>query len=536
MSQPIDQLIIAVKIEEGSDLEDLYNILSSIQQTGGRIEVVFPQMVTQNDFTGLLMSFESLKKQFDEIKQIFPEWEEKFNKLFKDWLHELDMEVISALLADSLSLQGKIEGIELTSKQMSDKIDELIKAFGNIEISDEQLRDLVEQFSDFLKEDLDDLWNKIKINLDLIYKDMATFSQSEDIKEKLNILLERVGEDLMSEVAWAYTAYLYAEGAEREIKNRFTNQGLRIAMGQVIIEKLKEFKNDLDDNLRKVFDEKIGELDEVLQATLDQVAEDLRGENLTVPIQELREEIAALSDGFKGMDMFLGDKIGEVLILLNNLREDVAEEEDLRKEFEDIPEGLSKSALFRGIREGRIVFPGATGATGEGLAAFMKTLALRMLGGAAPPQTPEEFERLGFLRQLINVSKPEELEQLSEIFGLGEIERASESKDDPLVRRLIEAFQTDIDFKELFKIKNDTREIREVIIDAEKNMIDNLNKVIGELGRIKETAIETKASMNRSEKLLREDIKPSVNFIKAKLMPESPEEKNIKKDEKGKLT
>jgi hypothetical protein len=53
MSSPIDELLISVGIEEGSNLEELHNMLQEIQAGGGRIEVEIADLPTRGQITAI---------------------------------------------------------------------------------------------------------------------------------------------------------------------------------------------------------------------------------------------------------------------------------------------------------------------------------------------------------------------------------------------------------------------------------------------------------------------------------------------------
>ena len=149
MSLPMDEMLISVEIEQGSKLEELYNMLKDLQQAGGKIkleipdeeieEIALPIRIVSERIKGLLEVLKSLTTKFpeliDELKKLanetlqeikdfindFVEWGNKLRYDLNDRLKKILNGVATVKKQTSKTITGELD------TDLSNKVDDILK-------------------------------------------------------------------------------------------------------------------------------------------------------------------------------------------------------------------------------------------------------------------------------------------------------------------------------------------------------------------------------------------------------------------------
>jgi len=149
MSLPMDEMLISVEIEQGSKLEELYNMLKDLQQAGGKIkleipdeeieEIALPIRIVSERIKGLLEVLKSLTTKFpeliDELKKLADETLQEIKDFINDfveWGNELKRDIFDRLkkILNDVAAVKKQTSKTITGEldtDLSNKVDDILK-------------------------------------------------------------------------------------------------------------------------------------------------------------------------------------------------------------------------------------------------------------------------------------------------------------------------------------------------------------------------------------------------------------------------
>ena len=185
----IDKLLISVGIDEGSNLDELYQMLKQLETTG-KIELEIPDMITQRQFARLGTRITNLSNKLKPLIEKFPEIEPSIRTMFKEIIVQKIDEILK-IVERSLK-----EGFGKDIKSILKSIEEQTIREPVLEIL-EIVRKIRGQFQTFqarLAMQMRREFDKIDINGQIVAleENLKGFLNIEDLYEDINLTNENI--------------------------------------------------------------------------------------------------------------------------------------------------------------------------------------------------------------------------------------------------------------------------------------------------------------------------------------------------------
>jgi len=286
MSQPIDELMISVAIQEGSNLEELYEMLKEIQQTG-KIKIEMPDVPTKQQITRIQARITETTNNIIKLLKTFPNlWESIKDILLKniESLTKL-VEVIDITTED---IKDKIVDIKYLSETTHDNVLNLISEVAKLEPIPDDVKQILIKLNDTLK-----ILSTPRADVDL-----------SDITERLDDIKDQCVVEPINKII-----DLIKNIIERKlpgIARRITNQTKQI-----------ETKIDeMMDHVTKIKDDAFEQVD-LLHQALQSVIVGIVDKNQSM-FDELKENLDELTTQLRGTDNLI---VNEFTLLIDNLQD-----------------------------------------------------------------------------------------------------------------------------------------------------------------------------------------------------------------------
>ena len=83
MSAPIDELLIAVRIEQGSNLMALYEMLKELMGAGGGVNIEFPWTPAKSTWTNMVKTLNKLAECCRKLHEVIPAMGQELKDFFQ---------------------------------------------------------------------------------------------------------------------------------------------------------------------------------------------------------------------------------------------------------------------------------------------------------------------------------------------------------------------------------------------------------------------------------------------------------------------
>lgn len=460
----IDQLLIAVKIQEDSRLEELYKMLKDLEATGGKIRIEIPDMPTKAQYRERTKAFNDLIKEIKKLESLFPELKQDLADIIEEKLEEMAQLVGSAVqLFDVLSqmwsnMDTKINELKVLTADINYSITDLIKKIENELLNQEDLDSMQISIIQYINEIYDNLtgfiqnlkdsnidpnFDKIKLNaarLINLAEDIRSMVQSTPTVSMIDNLVSKVEDlkqSLENEVSQIKLSFWGVEiemnNLKKSVEDMHKRPGIKTVFGSIVKDKLVEFKKLLDNNIKGLLD------------------------------NNLKEQFDSLVRN-----------IGDLFVTLTSDIQELFWEQEMPKEFTE--------DLKRGMFEINVPFEGKP-------AQFIKEVIQGTAGKELTPEKIEDLLSFSF-RRLFQDMKPSERRQIAQFFGvrLGGVETMMtgimESFKNFDIKKLVKLpLQIDPNIGEILKeAKNTNRDLQEV-----RKGVENINTILTKKGLMEET-------------------------------------------------
>jgi hypothetical protein len=347
MSAPIDELLIAVRIEQGSNLMQLYEMLRELMGAGGGVNIEFPWTPTQQAWTGMITRLENLKDCCAGLHELIPSIKDELIAHIDTVINNLIAAIIDQfMITIENTIEPKLETFRLTLNELVEHIKvRVMTTLVNIIDKIRGVKTPKARFTEIhdriikLKKDIV-RYGKISIEI----KDLLTKQKFDELLGKNKELLEKI---IANKEEFEPKVMEFLEGLEETIKGGDASLGDRLEqfMRDNMHQLLKWMPHEFSDYFLRVFHaiekaeenilDRLGEPQERRRQVILSAAE----MKLDIPEEVLKQE---------DIDMAVGtieNKVDEIYDRVEAIMEDV------RFMFKELPTAKDISGLEKRFSE-----------------------------------------------------------------------------------------------------------------------------------------------------------------------------------------